>query len=338
MNEKILYFKSWLTSRYINLLGDKSYDFKTILIIKMDEIGDLVTALPVFYNLHALYPEAKQTLVCKGFNTIFFKHIDYVDCVTNFDDVNHQQFDLIIDLRGTAETLHYALSIKPKMRLDRGSIRLKNKLSGGQKNEIDTNIEVIAPLLNKNTIWSNKIVTSADEQNKVGTFLDLEGASSFVIMHLGARDEARRWPVERYAKVINHINKAYSMPCILVGGPDDNEANKKCLELVKSKINVNVAGGFDLLEYAALCVRASLFVGNESGPLHIAAAQNTPTIALFGPGVKDVFYPKNDKSIIHHYFLARGHKKQTLANSTIFQIRLDEVIHSVDRQLGKIGH
>ena len=128
------------------------------------------------------------------------------------------------------------------------------------------------------------------------------------------------------------------MPCIFVGGPDDNEVNKKCLELVKSKINVNVAGGFNLLEYAALCVRASLFVGNESGPLHIAAAQNTPTIALFGPGVKDVFYPKNDKSIIHHYFLARGHKKQTLANSTIFQIRLDEVIHSVDRQLGKIGH
>jgi ADP-heptose:LPS heptosyltransferase len=64
--------------------------------------------------------------------------------------------------------------------------------------------------------------------------------------------------------------------------------------------------------------------------LHIAAAQNTPTIALFGPGVKDVFYPKNDKSIVHHYFLARKHKEQTVENSTIFSIKVSAVMKSVD--------
>jgi hypothetical protein len=49
--------------------------------------------------------------------------------------------------------------------------------------------------------------------------------------------------------------------------------------------------------------------------------------------VKDVFYPKNDKSLIHHYFLARGHKEQTVENSTIFHIKVSEVIASVDRLL-----
>ena len=91
-----------------------------------------------------------------------------------------------------------------------------------------------------------------------------------------------------------------------------------------------MVGEFNLLEYAALCESATLFVGNESGPLHIAAAQNTPTVALFGPGVRDVFYPKNNKSIVHHYFLARGHKQQNLENSTIFEINVEEVIKSVD--------
>lgn len=335
MNEKVLYFKSWAASKYINLLGDKSYDFKSILIIKMDEIGDLITALPVFYNLHALYPRASQTLVCKSFNNIFFKHVDYVSCVNSFDEVNEYQYDLIIDLRGTEETLCYALKHRPKLRLDRGSIRFKNKFTGGQKNEIDTNIEVIQPLLRDDVICVNKIVTAAPEQEKVKQYLELEGITKYVIMHLGARDEARRWPVERYAEAITHINKTYSLPCLLVGGPDDKELNDKCLALVKSKSNLNVVGEFDLLEYTALCEKASLFVGNESGPLHIAAAQNTPTIALFGPGVKDVFYPKNDKSIIHHYFLARGHKQQTLENSTIFNIKVSEVIYSVDRMLGE---
>jgi ADP-heptose:LPS heptosyltransferase len=95
-----------------------------------------------------------------------------------------------------------------------------------------------------------------------------------------------------------------------------------------------VVGEFNLLEYAALCEQANLFIGNESGPLHIAAAMNIPTIALFGPGVKDVFYPKSDKSIVHHYFLATGHKQQTIEDSTIFTIKVKEVIGSVDKLLG----
>ena len=111
------------------------------------------------------------------------------------------------------------------------------------------------------------------------------------------------------------------------------EINEECLKVVTSKFNYNEVGEFDLLEYAALCDKASLFLGNESGPLHIAAAMNTPNIALFGPGVKDVFYPKNDKSIVHHYFLARGHKTQTLENSTIFSIQVNEVKASIDKIL-----
>ena len=330
MNEKVLYFKSWFATKYINLLGDKSYNFKSILIIKMDEIGDLVTALPVFYNLYKIYPEARQTLLCKSFNNTFFKHLAYVNCVNNFNEVSENNYDLIIDLRGSKKTLNYALSHKPKLRLDRGSIRLKNKFSGGQKNEIDTNIDVIQPLLRENIIWSNKIETGSEEHQKVATYLQEEGIRKYVIMHLGARDEARRWPTDRYAEIVTHINKAYSLPCLLVGGPEDRILNDQCLSLVKSKSNQNVVGDFNLLEYAALCEGASLFLGNESGPLHIAAAQNTPTVALFGPGVKDVFYPKNDKSIVHHYFLARKHKQQTVENSTIFSIKVSEVMKSVD--------
>ncbi|MFT5952025.1 MAG: ADP-heptose:LPS heptosyltransferase, partial [Bacteroidia bacterium] len=93
-----------MASKYINLLGKKDFDFKSILIIKMDEIGDLVTALHVFYNLRALYPTASQTLVCKSFNNIFFQNLDYVEYVNDFEEVKNKNFDLIIDLRGTEET------------------------------------------------------------------------------------------------------------------------------------------------------------------------------------------------------------------------------------------
>jgi ADP-heptose:LPS heptosyltransferase len=329
LNEKVLYFKSWLASKYINLLGGASYPFKSILIIKNDEIGDLITAMPVFYNLHKLYPETLQTLVCKPFNTIFFKHIDYIQCIHHLDEAKGN-YDLIVDLRGDNYSLKYALVNRPKYRVDRGSIRLKNKLLGGQKNEIDTNLQIIQPLYKKELDPSNRLIISNVERTVVQNFLKLNGITKCVIIHLGARDEARRWPIDRYAKTINYINKAYSMPCILVGGTDDVALNKKCLSIVTSKHNYNVAGDFDLLQYAALCEQASLFVGNESGPLHIAAAMNTPNIALFGPGVRDVFYPQNEKSIVHHYFLARGHQQQSVENSTIFNISVEEVVESID--------
>ena len=125
----------------------------------------------------------------------------------------------------------------------------------------------------------------------------------------------------------------FELPCFLVGGPDDDELNERCLSQVVSQINFNVVGEFNLLEYAALCEKASLFIGNESGPLHIAAAMNIPNIALFGPGVKAVFYPKNEHSIVHHYLLSKGHKQQTIENSTIFHITVEEVKKSINKLL-----
>ena len=333
MSEKVLYFKSWLASKYINLLGNKNHTFNSILIIKLDEIGDLVTALPVFYALHKRYPQAQQTLVCKSFNTVFFEHIDYVQCVTAFETVNKNQYDLIVDLRGNIETISYALNVKPKYRLDRGSIRLKNKFFGGQKNEIDTNLEVISPLTGANVDASNSIIVSHKNRETVTQYLSKHAVDKYIIIHLGARDAARRWPIARFSAIINYLNEVFELPCFLVGGPEDDELNQRCLSQVVSQINFNVVGEFNLLEYAALCEKASLFIGNESGPLHIAAAMNIPNIALFGPGVKAVFYPKNEQSIVHHYLLSKGHKQQTIENSTIFHITVEEVKKSINKLL-----
>lgn len=329
MNEKLLYFANFLASKYINALGSK-VDFKRILIVKLDEIGDMVTSLHVFYNLHKTYPEAQIDVYCRPVNRIFFRYLEYVNCIDNLAPTN--SYDLIVELRGNSDTLKYALHNKPKYRLDRGTIRLKNKLTGGQKNELYTNASIIAPVVEDLNL-NNEIVTGELDQKKIDQILNEENIRDFVLIHAGARDAARRWPTDRYAEIINYINKRHNRPCILVGGDEDNTINQTILKTVKQKINLNVAGTLSLLEYAELAKRASLFVGNESGPLHIAAAAKIPLVALFGPGVKDVFYPLGENVTILHYFLARGHTKQTVENSTIFHISVEEVIHSIEKYI-----
>ncbi len=332
MNEKVLYLKSWLASSYINLLGDKSFDFKQILVIKLDEIGDMVTAMHVFYNVHQAYPYAEISLVCKPFNFIFFKHLPYVKCFAEIP-ADNRKYDLIVDLRGNNETINYALKNKPKYRLDRGKIRMINKFVGGQKNELDTNLEIISPLPNISKSIDNQIIVSEFEHEKISEFLTNNAINKFVVLHLGARDESRRWPIERFASCINYINNTYGISCILAGGPDDNLINTKCLEMVDGSKNFNVVNKFNLLEFYALCNNAKLFLGNESGPLHIASAAKTSCIALFGPGVKDVFYPIGKNVRIHHYFLTKNHTKQTVENSTIYKITVEEVKQSIDTLL-----
>ena len=98
----------------------------------------------------------------------------------------------------------------------------------------------------------------------------------------------------------------------------------------------NVAGRFDLLEFSELCANSALLsLGNESGPLHIAATHDIPIIRTFWvqefikcfiPQIKAAAY-------IHHYFLEKGHKNQTVNNSTIFKITVEEVIKSINELL-----
>jgi ADP-heptose:LPS heptosyltransferase len=332
LNEKVLYLKSWLASTYINLLGDKSVDFKQILVIKLDEIGDMITAMHVFYILHNNYPTAEISVICKPFNFIFFKYLPYVRCYSKIPTEN-RNFDLIVDLRGNNDTIEYALRNRPQYRLDRGKIRMINKFWGGQKNELDTNLEIISPLFKIKKSIDNQIIVSNIEQEEIISFLAKNSINQFAVLHLGARDESRRWPIERFAACINYLNNMYNISCILAGGPDDDLTNVKCLELVDSSKNFNVVGKFNLLEFYTLCTRAKLFLGNESGPLHIASAANINCIALFGPGVKDVFYPKGKNVRIHHYFLTKNHAKQTVENSTIFKITVEEVEQSIDALL-----
>ena len=74
-----------------------------------------------------------------------------------------------------------------------------------------------------------------------------------------------------------------------------------------------MAGETNLLQLAALMRSAKLFVGNESGPLHFAIIEKKPLVALFGPGVENVFYPlyPNQKVIHHVSDVDPKDKKQT---------------------------
>ncbi len=111
---------------------------------------------------------------------------------------------------------------------------------------------------------------------------------------------AKRWYPERFAQVAAYFSQEYDI--IIFGGPNEVEmANEiqKNLEALHVKNFTNLAGKTNIKELCANIGGCSLFVTNDSGPMHVAAAYQVPTVAIFGPTkYKETSQWNNKKSII----------------------------------------
>jgi lipopolysaccharide heptosyltransferase II len=127
--------------------------------------------------------------------------------------------------------------------------------------------------------------------------LGIAADDSIVVLHVSARNPFRRWPESSFAEVAADLVRASSRRwVVVVGGPSDRDAAGRVLaqarELAGAGANRLVPGeGWSLAEMRALMDRASLFLGGDSGPMHIAATSDIPIVALYGPTVADQWAP-----------------------------------------------
>ena len=97
-----------------------------------------------------------------------------------------------------------------------------------------------------------------------------------------AQWDSKLWTVEGFARVADHIQSKRALSVVFTGGPGD-EAYIDDICARMSTQAANLAGKTDLLTLAALLKHARLVITTDTGPMHIAAAVGTPTVALFGP-------------------------------------------------------
>lgn len=118
--------------------------------------------------------------------------------------------------------------------------------------------------------------------------VDWLGDVPLVIMHPGGGlnpvrpDERTRWPAERFTLLGNHLVRHYKARIILVGSAADRETARSIAGMMSAE-TVNLAGNINLGQLGALSEMADLYVGNDTGPTHVAAAVGCPTLAIFGP-------------------------------------------------------
>ncbi len=154
---------------------------------------------------------------------------------------------------------------------------------------------------------------------------------------------AKRWPLERYRELARRLVHELSAEVILIGGPDDAALNEQLLEGldVSAGAIINLAGKTSIGQLAAQLERCVLFIGNDSSPMHLAAAVGIPVIAIFGPTSPQEYgpYSLDDPRHIalwHHptgqpcFFLG---KMQTCTHCTCMQAVTIEEVWSAVRSL-----
>ena len=304
---------------------------RRILVIKLDHLGDVLLATPVFSNLRRAYPSAQVHALVGEWGEIGLRNHPDIDRIFRYNArffrrhgnlksqckilavlslLRQQKYDLVIDLRGDWFTVLFALMKPTRWRLDYAWLQVANKLGLARFtgfHQLERNLDLLR-MANIQTLCKlPAFYTTEDDQKWATDFLyewDILPNRPLIIIHPGSPDTLKRWRTERFAAVAEWLIKHKNAHILFVGTHDEAHIISTIQRQMHSR-SINLAGGTTVSQLAELLKRCHLFLGNDSGPMHIAAAVGAKTIGLYGPGNPARFGPVGSnchavRSGLHH--------------------------------------
>lgn len=260
-----------------------------VLFISPNRIGDSVIASGVVREINRQWPGARITVAAGGPPAPFFRAAPGVEriIVVNkgkwashwfrlWAEVVKQPWDVVIDTRGSA--LGWLIRA--------GTRRIYNR---GWETGVPK-VEVVSRLMQAPHSLEPEHYIDGRARAEAAAVIDpqlADGAGPGPIIALApiAHQKGKSWPADRWGALVEKL-KAESRfdgwRFMLVGGPGDHPAAAPAL-MAAGLRGIDCVGRGDILASAAAIARARLFVGNDSGLMHVAAATETPTLGLFGP-------------------------------------------------------
>lgn len=283
---------------------------RKIAVLRANAIGDFVFALPALEALRARFPSAEIVLLGLPWHAEFLggrpSPIDRViplprirgvgapeDFETNpqalaacLAELRAEQFDLAVQLHGGGQysnaflrSIGAATTIGMRAPdaepLDRWVPYVY------WQSEVLRLLEVVALVGAAPVTLTPRISVTDTDIEEARAALGRE-PERLVVIHPGAGDPRRRWPIERFAAVANALHDAGFELAVVGSGTDQQLADELSAELGGRA--VNLAGRLSLGGLAGLAAQARLFIGNDSGPLHIAEAAGAPTVGIYWCG------------------------------------------------------
>ncbi len=322
-------------------------DARNILLCLRYGIGDLITELPAIARLREVVPRATITALGAKPATEILDGDRRVDRVVSiqqwgiqhlgdpvdeqvrrqFDDwLRANQFDLILDPSHAANIVRRAVyeSGVPVGDSDRACLEaglaqgmdglsaVKNAMRLGWGMEVPASYYPTVDLRPDEIAWVHGYM----EQ---GAAMD-----NLVAMSPGASGDLKRWPVSHFGRLCRHLTSELQARVLLFTGPQEIELLSR-LQAETHDLGIDVVVNLPLRRVAALLSLCRLYVGNDSGLMHLAAAVRTPVVVFFGPTVPHLYLPRwvRSRAVVSPiecpYRLSRsfGHPRCILAHTCL---------------------
>lgn len=283
---------------------------RSIVIVKLSAIGDVLHGVPTAVALKRAFPAAQIGWVVEGRSAELLAGHPAVDhlfrlprgWLKSFSAVRtlRRQLldfrpDVAIDLQGLLKSaLPTWLSGAP-MRIGHSPPESRehawwaytHPVKARATHVVERNCQLLTPLDVPVSAASFDMPRWPVSRARVHNWLSsLRLPSAPVILNPGAGWDSKIWPLERFAEVACAIHRQHGRRCIVVWGGD---RERKMAEQITALADGNLAGAVSmapqtsLQDLGELCRVARLFISSDTGPLHIAASVGTPCVGLFGP-------------------------------------------------------
>jgi len=307
-----------------------------ILLVRLRLIGDVVFTTPVIAALRRRYPDAYiEYLVEAGAAPIIATnpHVNRVRVITHSrgwqrlrDDVGlaralrSERFDLALDLHGGPRSAWLTWASRAPRRVGydvagRGwmytsvvhrprELRPRHSV----ENQWDLLPAVDAAFAAPASPDRDRVEMPVDPAAAASvdrrlSALGLGAGTQIIVLHVSAGNPFRRWPEASFAALAADLAQDDDRRWIVVtSGPSDHEAAVRVIAASRTRAGaagqrIVEAEGLTLSELRALMDRAALFVGGDSGPLHIAATSDVPVVGLYGPTLPERSAPWRPRRI-----------------------------------------
>lgn len=262
-----------------------------ILVVTLSNIGDVVMTTPVLEALAQHHPDCKIDIVADRRSSTLLQFAPYTGQIFHREKGAgwHAQWRLLRALRQQPYRACVDLRTKMIPWLVRAQQRVINRRGGEPgRHAVEAHYAVLEPLLDIASPPPCRLYLDPDSVAQARALLQSLPGRQWLAVAPGANWPGKRWPVERYHDLLKSSAQLFDGIIVLGSGADTArpldvaELNLPCLD-VSGRTTLNTA--------AALLARASVFVGNDSGLGHMAAALGIPTLTLFGPGEPQRYRP-----------------------------------------------
>ena len=267
-----------------------------ILFISSTRIGDAVLSTGLLDHLMRAHPEARFTIVCGRVAEGVFRRMPQLDRLIAVEKRRYSlhwldiwgqlattRWDLVVDLRASA--IAWLLWTRRRAVIQGG------RRPGHRLTHLAALLGVEPPPL--------PVIWTAPEDTARAAALLPEGRP-WLVLGPTANWHRKVWPAERFAELALRLTSPDGVfpgaGIAILGGPGDQERSMATPVLTALPQALDLVGKLDLPEVAAVLARAAMFIGNDSGLMHLAAAAGAPTLGLFGPTPSDEYGPAGPKA------------------------------------------